>query len=54
MIYLHDALDQERVVAAVAELHRDVIERGARAGYVGTAEEKRAVLTRYSRDIAEI
>ena len=39
-----DALDQERVVAAVAELHRDVVERLAAQLRLGAAEEQRAVL----------
>ena len=39
-----DALDQERVVAAVAELHRDVVERRAAHLRLGAAEEQRAVL----------
>ena len=40
---LHDALDQERMVAAVAQLHRDVVERGPRAARLGATQQHRAV-----------
>ena len=40
---LDDALDEKGVVAAVAQLHRDVVEGGAGARRVGAAQQHGAV-----------